>query len=164
MGAVFQMVAHGLISAMLFMGCGVIQHHAGTRLISRLGGLYGKMPAAMTMLVLAFFASMGIPGFMGFLAEFSVMLGVYHAFDWLVLLVALGAVLAVGYYLWAFQRVAFGSLPTGLTDCKDIYWYELAPMLVLLILTIYFGLQPNMLLAYMSDSVYKLVSLVSTIM
>ncbi len=164
MGAVFQMVAHGLISAMLFMGCGVIQHHAGTRLISRLGGLYGKMPAAMTMLVLAFFASMGIPGFMGFLAEFSVMLGVYHAFGWLVLLVALGAVLAVGYYLWAFQRVAFGSLPTGLTDCKDIYWYELAPMLVLLILTIYFGLQPNMLLAYMSDSVYKLVSLVSTIM
>lgn len=164
MGAVFQMVAHGLISAMLFMGCGVIQHHAGTRLISRLGGLYGKMPAAMTMLVLAFFASMGIPGFMGFLAEFSVMLGVYHAFGWLVLLVALGAVLAVGYYLWAFQRVAFGSLPNGLTDCKDIYWYELAPMLVLLILTIYFGLQPNMLLAYMSDSVYKLVSLVSTIM
>ncbi len=164
MGAVFQMVAHGLISAMLFMGCGVIQHHAGTRLISRLGGLYGKMPAAMTMLVLAFFASMGIPGFMGFFAEFSVMLGVYHAFGLLVLLVALGAVLAVGYYLWAFQRVAFGALPAGLANCKDIHWYELAPMLALLVLTIYFGLQPNVLLAYMSDSVDRLVSLVSTMM
>lgn len=159
LGAVFQMVAHGLISAMLFMGCGVIQHHAGTRLISRLGGLYGKMPAAMTMLILAFFASMGIPGFMGFFAEFSVMLGVFTTFGWVVLLVALGAVLAVGYYLWAFQRVAFGALPKGLVECQDIHWYELAPMVVLLVMTIYFGLQPDVLIQYMNGSVENLTSL-----
>ncbi len=159
LGAVFQMVAHGLISAMLFMGCGVIQHHAGTRLISRLGGLYGKMPAAMTLLVLAFFASMGIPGFMGFFAEFSVMLGVFRVFGWVVLLVALGAVLAVGYYLWAFQRVAFGALPPALADCRDIHWYELTPMVVLLVMTIYFGLQPDVLIQYMNGSVDSLTSL-----
>ncbi len=159
MGAVFQMVAHGLISAMLFMGCGVIQHHAGTRLISRLGGLYSKMPTAMTMLILAFFASMGIPGFMGFFAEFSVMLGVFRSFGWVVLLVALGAVLAVGYYLWAFQRVAYGSLPAELAGCKDIHWYEMLPMLVLLVLTIYFGLQPDILVEYMDNSVESLTGL-----
>jgi NADH-quinone oxidoreductase subunit M len=161
LGAVYQMVAHGLISAMLFMGCGVIQHNCGTRLISRLGGLYGKMPAAMTMLILAFFASMGIPGFMGFFAEFSVMLGVFRTFGWVVLLVALGAVLAVGYYLWAFQRVAFGAAPAALADCRDIHWFEMLPMLVLLVLTLYFGLQPDVLVDYMANSVTGLLSVIS---
>ena len=102
---------------------------------------------------------MGIPGFMGFFAEFSVMLGVFRVFGWVVLLVALGAVLAVGYYLWAFQRVAFGSLPANLAECHDIHWYEMAPMLVLLALTIYFGLQPDGLVEYMSDSVSSLTNL-----
>lgn len=157
MGAVFQMVAHGLISSMLFMGCGVIQHNAGTRLISELGGLYTRMPAAMTLLVLAFFASMGIPGFMGFFAEFEVMMGVFRSFGWLVLLVALGAVLAVAYYLWAFQRVAFGSVPEHLADCRDIHWFELAPMVALLVLTVYFGLQPDVMVSYMDASVTGLL-------
>lgn len=161
LGAVFQMVAHGLISAMLFMGCGVIQHSAGTRRISLLSGLYSRMPVAMTMLILAFFASMGIPGFMGFFAEFSVMLGVFRSFGLLVLPVALGAVLAVGYYLWAFQRVAFGKLPPALAEVKDIHWFELAPMLVLLALTIYFGLQPDVLVDYMRGSVLMLTGLLA---
>jgi NADH-quinone oxidoreductase subunit M len=161
LGAIYQMVAHGLISAMLFMGCGVIQHNCGTRLISRLGGLYGKMPVAMTMLILAFFASMGIPGFMGFFAEFSVMLGVFRSFGWVVLLVALGAVLAVGYYLWAFQRVAFGTAPAALADCRDIHWFEILPMLVLLVLTLYFGLQPDVLVNYMDNSVTALLTAIA---
>lgn len=157
LGAVYQMVAHGIISAALFMGCGVIQHNCGTRQISRLGGLYGRMPVAMTVLVLAFFASMGIPGFMGFMAEFSVMLGVYQRFGLLVLLVALGAVLAVGYYLWAFQRVAFVALPKDMQNVRDIHWFELVPMVVLLVLALYFGLQPDGMVEYMQGSVDTLL-------
>lgn len=153
LGAVYQMVAHGIISAVLFMGCGVIQHNCGTRQISRLGGLYGKMPVTMTLLVLAFFASMGIPGFMGFFAEFSVMLGAYQSFGLWVLLAALGAVLAVGYYLWAFQRVAFGKLPPAMAGVRDAHWYEIFPMAALLLLALYFGLQPDGLAAYMRGSV-----------
>lgn len=158
LGAVYQMVAHGLISSMLFMACGVIQHNCGTRQISLLGGLYAKMPVAMTVMVLAFFASMGIPGFMGFFAEFSVMLGVFERFGLLVLLVALGAVLAVGYYLWAFQRVAYGKLPQNMQGVHDIHWFELAPMLVLLVLTLYFGLQPDVMVEYMNGSVQALLA------
>lgn len=153
LGAVYQMVAHGIISAALFMGCGIVQHHCGTRLISNLGGLYVKMPAAMTLLVLSFFASMGIPGFMGFFAEFSVMLGAYERFGFLVLLAALGAVLAVGYYLWAFQRVAFGKLPANMANVTDAHWYEVFPMVALLLIALYFGLQADELVAYMQQSV-----------
>ena len=158
LGAVYQMVAHGIIASALFMGCGVIQHHCGTRQISRLGGLYGKMPVAMTLLILAFFASMGIPGFMGFFAEFSVMLGAYQRFGLLVLAVALGAVLAVGYYLWAFQRVAFGALPADMEEVQDAHWYEVFPMAALLLIALYFGLQPDVLSAYMEQSVAALQS------
>lgn len=153
LGAVYQMVAHGVISAALFMGCGVIQHHCGTRLISRLGGMYGKMPLAMTLLVLAFFASMGIPGFMGFFAEFGVMLGAYQRFGFWVLLAALGAVLTVGYYLWAFQRVAFGKCPADMAQTHDAHWYEIFPMVALLLIALYFGLQPDALVDYMQQSV-----------
>lgn len=158
LGAIYQMVAHGVISAALFMGCGVIQHHCGTRLISRLGGLYAKMPVAMTLLVLAFFASMGIPGFMGFFAEFGVMLGAYQTFGFWVLLAALGAVLTVGYYLWAFQRVAFGKLPADMTNVGEAHWYEVFPMVALLLIALYFGLQPDVLVEYMEQSVVALES------
>lgn len=153
LGAVYQMVAHGVISAALFMACGVIQHHCGTRQISKLGGLYAKMPAAMTLLVLAFFASMGIPGFMGFFAEFSVMFGAYEQFGFWVLLAALGAVLTVGYCLWAFQRVAFGARPADMENVSDAHWYEVFPMVALLLIALYFGLQPDTLVEYMEQSV-----------
>lgn len=158
LGAVYQMVAHGVISAALFMGCGVIQHHCGTRLISSLGGMYGKMPAAMTLLVLAFFASMGIPGFMGFFAEFGVMLGAYQRFGFWVLAAAFGAVLTVGYYLWAFQRVAFGKCPTDMEQVSDAHWYEVFPMVALLLVALYFGLQPDVAVEYMEQSVTALES------
>lgn len=153
LGAVYQMVAHGIISAALFMCCGVIQHHCGTRLISRLGGLYGKMPMVMTLLVLAFFASMGIPGFMGFFAEFGVMFGAFERFGFWVLLAALGAVLTVGYCLWAFQRVAFGKCPADMAAVHDAHWYEVFPMVALLLIALYFGLQPDSLVLYMEQSV-----------
>lgn len=158
LGAVYQMVAHGVISAVLFMACGVIQHNCGTRQISRLGGLFPKMPLTMTLLALAFFASMGIPGFMGFFAEFSVMLGVYQSFGLLVLAVALGAVLTVAYSLWAFQRVAFGKLPSDMADVHDAQWYEVFPMAALLLIALYLGLQPDALIACMDGSVQSMAS------
>jgi len=142
-GAVFQMVGHGLITAILFMGCGTIQHAADTRLISRLGGLYYRMPLGMTIFVLGFFASMGIPGFIGFVGEFSVLLGVWESFKVLIYWVIAGIVISVAYYLWAFHRIAFGEVREQLKNIHDIKPYEAIPLLVLLALTIYFGLNPN---------------------
>ncbi len=158
-GAIFQMVGHGLISAVLFMACGTIQHRADTRLISKLGGLYKKMPVGMTLFVLAIFASMGIPGFMGFVGEFSVMIGVIEAFKWVILLVGLGIIIAVGYYLWALQRFAFGDLPEYLKDIKDVHYYEAVPMLILVALIIYFGLQPNLLMNIIEAPTQALLAL-----
>ena len=158
-GAIFQMVGHGLVSAMLFMGCGVIQHSCGTRLISKLSGLYSKMPKAMTLFVLAFFASMGLPGFVGFIGEFSVLMGVWQVFRYIAFLVALGMIIAVVYYLWSFQRIAFGETNPELGHIHDGSYYELVPMGILLILSIYFGLQPNGLMAVFDPIVGQILHL-----
>ncbi len=159
-GALFQMVAHGLISPILFMACGVIQHNAGTRDISKLGGLYYQTPKLMTIFILTSFASMGIPGFMGFVAEFAVMMGVIEAFGAVVLFVALGAVLTVAYYLWAFQRVALGSVPKELQFMKDVAWFEAVPMCILLVMTVYFGINPDPLLNFLELPTEAILALV----
>lgn len=161
-GAVFQMVGHGLITAILFMGCGAIQHAANTRLISQLGGLYYKMPLGMTIFVLGFFASMGIPGFAGFVGEFSVLLGVWKSYQALAYWVVAGIVVTVAYYLWAFQRLALGEVRENLGRVHDIKLYEAIPLVILVALTIYFGLNPNSLFHLIDGKVQDIMVLLNT--
>lgn len=142
-GAIFQMVAHGLISAALFMSCGTVQYAAGTRRISLLQGMYKKMPVGMSLLVLGFFASMGMPGFMGFVGELTVLLGFYQAYGFWVLLLGVGIILAVGYYLWAFQRIAYGHTPQSFVKVKEITNFEKASISVLLAAILFFGIRPD---------------------
>ncbi len=141
-GAIFQMVAHGLIFAALFMACGILEERAKTDLISKIGGLYYKIPKTMTLLLLSCLASMGIPGFAGFVGEFGVLAGVVDAFGWVSVLVILGMVISVAFYLWMFQRIAFGQVSENLVTIKDCSLFEGAPIVVLVVLFIFFGLFP----------------------
>ncbi len=156
-GAVFQMVAHGLITAALFLSCGTIQYATGTRRISLLQGLYKKMPVGMTMLVLGFFASMGMPGFVGFIGEITVFLGFYQAYGFWVLLLGLGIVLTAGYYLWAFQRMAYGETPMSFNEVKDVKKYEMIAITSLLVLIVFFGLQPEYLFNLIDTKVISIL-------
>ena len=160
-GAVFQMVAHGLISAAHFMSCGSVQYATGTRRISLLQGMYKKMPVGMTLLIIGFFASMGMPGFIGFIGEFSVLLGFYEAFGFWVLLLGLGIILSVAYYLWAFQRVAYGHTPRSFSEVKDIKKYEMLAISILLIFIIYFGLQPQQIFDLVDGKVLSVLGMVN---
>src|SRR5439155_1103370 len=83
-GAIFQMFAHGLVSAALFMVAGSLGHMIGTRNISELGGIAKRAPRVATFMMVSFLASLGLPGLVGFVAEFSVFVGVYAAFGLLV--------------------------------------------------------------------------------
>lgn len=157
-GAVFQMVAHGLISAALFMSCGTVQYATGTRRISLLQGMYNKMPVGMTLMIIGFFASMGMPGFIGFIGEFTVLLGFYEAFGFWVVLLGLGIILSVAYYLWAFQRVAYGHTPISFSGVKDIKRNEIVAISLLLIVVIYFGLQPEQIFSIIDGKVGSLLS------
>jgi proton-translocating NADH-quinone oxidoreductase chain M len=143
---VFQMFAHGLITAVLFMMCGVVQHKAGTRDIPLLGGLAPKIPTAATFMTIGFLASLGLPGMVGFVAEFSVFAATFDAFGWLLILPIISVAITAGYYLWALQRTMFGPLTDkiDLSHLKDVSWYEAAPLAVLCVLIVVFGLLPGL--------------------
>jgi len=140
----FQMFAHGLITAVLFMSAGVIQHHAGTRDMTKLGGLARKMPTLATLMMAGFLASLGLPGMIGFAAEFSVFYVTFLSFGVLLIIPILTVVITAGYYLWSMQRTMFGpdSTSVDFSGVHDSSWYEWLPMTILILIIIAFGIAP----------------------
>jgi NADH-quinone oxidoreductase subunit M len=141
-GAVFMMFAHGLVSPALFMVAGALGHTLGTRNISELGGIAKKMPAMTTFVMIAFLASLGLPGLVGFVAEFTILLGVWEAWGYAILIPMMSVVIAAAYYLWAAQRSFFGPLNPRWEKAKDVHGFEAAPLAVLTVLFVFFGVLP----------------------
>lgn len=110
-GAVLQMISHGIIAGLLFGIAGrVIYERTHTRDLAELGelSLWKSLPAAAVAFTLGTAASMGLPGFSGFVAEISVIIGVWAVYPWAALLVALGIVLTGAFSLRALQKGFFG--------------------------------------------------------
>lgn len=151
-GATFQLFAHGVITSVLFGSAGVIQHHAGTRLFENLGGLMKPMPKFSFLMVLGFFASMGFPGMVGFVAEFSVLASSLALIPVFAILALLSIPLSVVYHLYALQRTVFG-LPSKVLPERDMYLYELLPLLIWVITTILFGIFPSPIFEMIGKSI-----------
>lgn len=151
----FQMFAHGLITAVLFMSAGVIQHHTGTRDVDKLSGIGRHMPLLSTFMMAGFLASLGLPGMVGFVAEFSVFYVTYLAFNVYLIIPIITVVITVGYYLWALQRTIFGPESDKLDFSKihDSNWYEIAPMIVLVVVIVIFGIVPWVMFSPISGAV-----------
>lgn len=157
---VFMMFAHGLITAVLFMMCGVIQHKTGTRMIPRLGGLASRIPVASVFIMIGFMASLGLPGLVGFVAELGIFVSTFSAFNWLLLLPIISVALTAAYYIWTMQRVLFGPLTKDidLEHLHDVYWYEAAPLSVLVAFIVLFGVWPAFILDYITPAVTKVLT------
>jgi len=156
--AVFQMFAHGLITAVLFMTCGMFQHKAGTREIPLLGGLAPKLPILSTVMMIGFMASLGLPGLVGFLAEFSVFTATYDAFGTWVMIPIISVAITAAYYLWAMQRSIFGNLTTKIDTehLHDSYWFETVPLAVLIGFIALFGIYPKLIMDLIVPSISAL--------
>lgn len=118
--ALFGMVAHGLITGMLFFIAGSVKHRYHTLEISRLSGMLIQMPKLGWILGFSAMASLGLPGLAGFWGEFPALLASWNPNDLilgdqldlfrvLTVIAALGTVLAAAYLLWLYQRTAFGE-------------------------------------------------------
>ena len=115
--ALFGMVAHGLITGMLFFVAGSIKHRYHTLEIKRLSGMLIQMPRMGWILGFAAMASLGLPGLAGFWGEFPAILSAYSPgfglseplYRTLMVIAAVGTVLAAAYLLWLYQRTAFGE-------------------------------------------------------
>jgi proton-translocating NADH-quinone oxidoreductase chain M len=152
---VFQMFAHGLVTAVLFMMCGVVQHKVGTRMIPSLGGLSKKMPVASTMMTIGFLASLGLPGLVSFAAEFMVFASMFDTWSTWLFLPILSVAITAGYYLWALQRSMFGPLTEKIdtSHVHDVDWYEGVPVGALIALIALFGVFPYLIFQYINPAV-----------
>jgi len=115
--AVFGMVAHGLITGMLFFIAGSVKDRYHTLEIARLSGMLKQVPKLGWILGFCAMASLGLPGLAGFWGEFPAILSAYNPADGLseeifrvyMVIAALGTVFAAAYLLWLYQRTAFGE-------------------------------------------------------
>ena len=113
LGAVFQMVSHGLISALLFLLVGIVYRKTGTRDLEVLRGLLNPekgLPVTGTLMIVAVMASAGLPGMAGFISEFLVFRGSINVFPLATLLSMVGSGLTAVYFLLLVNRAFFGRL------------------------------------------------------
>jgi NADH-quinone oxidoreductase subunit M len=160
-GAVYQMFNHGCSSAMLFLLVGVIYDRAHHRELSRFGGLGTKMPIYLTLSIVGFFASLGLPGTANFISEIMVFLGSYRVYRGITIAALLGIILTAAYILWTVERVYLGKLKPeyeAFSDCNRREIFTLAPLAILLIL---FGILPNLVLDVFRESMQYLINLVT---
>ncbi len=171
-GSLYQMFSHGLISAMLFLIAGVIYDRTHDRMIANYGGLTAAMPYFTAVVIIGFFASLGLPGFSGFVAELLVFLGAFNSASvnalvprWMAITATLGLLLGAGYYLWTLQRMFFGPFfvreVAWQKKMKDLNIREYVMFIPLIIAVIVFGIFPNLFLDLVSQSVNDFIRFVT---
>jgi NADH-quinone oxidoreductase subunit M len=145
-GAVFQVISHGLISALLFFLIGVLYERVGTSSIEMLGGIAKVMPLTAGFMLTGAMASLGLPGMSGFVSEFMAFLGLFREMPIVAAVGALGIILTAVYLLRAFLKVTFGTVAEKYENTvHDIKLVESIPVIVLLAFIIFIGVYPNVL-------------------
>ncbi|MFN0030122.1 MAG: NuoM family protein [Acidimicrobiales bacterium] len=161
--AIFGMVAHGLITGMLFFIAGSIKERFHTLEIKRLGGLLVQAPHLGWMLGFTTMASLGLPGLAGFWGEFPAILSAYNPaeglsvglFRFYMFVAALGTVLAAAYLLWLFQRTAFGTPKEEFAHehIHDVHVTEVIAWVPMLIMILVLGFLPAPIFGMTDDAV-----------
>ena len=160
-GAVFTMISHGLTTGALFALVGMMYDRRHTREIAAFGGLWKSVPILGTAFLIATFASIGLPGFSGFVGEFLSMMGAFASHRWYVAVAATGVIFAALYLLWAFQRVFTGEPEGENANMKDLNFRELLCVVPLLLMSLYLGLAPQYVLDRINPAVEKYTEHVS---
>jgi NADH-quinone oxidoreductase subunit M len=160
-GSVYQMFSHGIISALLFLIAGVLSDRTHDRIIDHYSGLAAKMPVYFTIVLIGFFASMGLPGFSGFIAEILVFLGAFKSntvngliHESLAVVSTLGLVLGAAYYLWTIQRMFFGTLhikgEAKIEQLTPMTTQEYVVMIPLCAAAFVFGIFPQLVVGWIN--------------
>lgn len=145
-GAVVEMVAHGLITGALFLMMGSFWQRTATYELDAYGGLAGIAPKLTAAFVLAAFASLGLPGLAGFVAEFQVFAGTFAVYPWLAAVGLVGILITAGLLLTMVQKVFFGALPENRRSFPDLAPAEYIILAVLLTFVVLIGVYPSWLL------------------
>ncbi|MCY2928235.1 MAG: NADH-quinone oxidoreductase subunit M [Planctomycetota bacterium] len=143
-GAMFQMISHGLASAMMFFLVGVLYERAHHRDINRFGGIALVMPVYFGLAMLGFFAGMGLPGLSGFVGEIYVLIATFAYNQTWAAIAAVGMILTAGYILWTMQRVYLGPKPEDTHHLSPVTAREVIVLASLGVFTIVLGVYPKL--------------------
>ncbi len=156
-GAILQMINHGLITGGLFLLVGVIYERTHDRTIAKISGLAARTPVFVATFGFFVFASGGLPGLSGFVGEFLTLVGTFAVSPVAAAVATLVMILAAGYLLFMYGRLAFGevseflaNLGSHLTDMEPIEILTLAPLATLIVV---FGVLPGLLLHLVQGTV-----------
>jgi NADH-quinone oxidoreductase subunit M len=168
-GAVLQMFSHGVIAGLLFAIVGrIVYDRTHTRQLAELETMHlaKRLPFAAWAFVIAGMASMGLPGFSGFVAELQVLVGAWIAKPWWTIAAGVGIVVGVAYTWRALQKAFFSdNLPTpdehpktGWHDLGAITWPEVTGVVMLAGVSLFVGLYPRILLDTIEPAVKALLA------
>jgi len=143
-GGIVQMVAHGFVSAAMFLGIGVLYDRVHSRQIADYGGVVNTMPKFAAFALLFAMANCGLPGTAGFVGEWMVILGAVKANFWIGLGAATALIFGAAYTLWMYKRVYLG--PVGnhhVEELQDINAREFLMLALLAIAVLWMGIYPK---------------------
>ena len=161
-GCIAQMIAHGLVLAILFHLIGVIEAKVGSRDLDMLNGLMNPvrgLPFVSATLLLGAMASAGIPGLVNFAAEFAVFQGSFPVFPLQTLVGIVGTGLTAVYFVILLNRTCFGRLDNKRAYFSKVSFNEKAPALVIAVLIVVLGIQPNLLMRWSEPTDVKSVAI-----
>jgi NADH-quinone oxidoreductase subunit M len=158
-GGIFQMISHGIVSGALFLCVGVVYDRMHTREIAAYGGLVNRMPLYALVFMVFTMANVGLPGTSGFVGEFLTLAGTFRENTWVTFVATTGVILSAAYALWLYRKMIFGKLEKpSLSGILDLSRRELALLVPLAALALFFGFHPAPILDVTTASVDQLIS------
>jgi NADH-quinone oxidoreductase subunit M len=164
-GAVFQLISHGLISALMFLLVGSIYERTETTQLDRLGGLARNIPFISGILLIGGMASLGLPGLSGFISEFLAFVGLFETHRVYAIVGTLGIIFAAVYVLRGILNITFGPkqpslLQQGMRDARLI---EAVPMITLVAFILLLGVYPSVLSQPLQQTIGSLDQLIHSV-
>ena len=154
-GSLFHYISHALGKGILFLVAGIFITQTKRRSSKKMGGLAVRMPLTMSLCLIGFLIIAGVPPTIGFMSKWIIFSGVFEAtlenVGMMVIAVAsiMVTVITVGYVLWAFRRIFFGSLPEHLEEVKEAPPIMMVPLLILAIASLIIGIYPKLVTDYL---------------
>jgi NADH-quinone oxidoreductase subunit M len=159
LGAGLQMFSHGVMTALFFAVVGMVYDRTHNRDIKMLGGLFQKMPWAAVGFIVGGLVSMGMPGFSGFIAEFPIFMGAWHAQPWIAVIAVIGILVTAGYILLVVRRVFFGDLPFEYREIPDVGILDKIAIGLLVAVMVGLGWFPSLLSPMVQSGVNHILAL-----
>jgi NADH-quinone oxidoreductase subunit M len=157
-GGIVQMIAHGFVSAAMFLGIGVLYDRVHSREIADYGGVVNTMPKFAAFALLFTMANCGLPGTAGFVGEWMVILAAVKANFWIGLLAASALIFGAAYSLWMYKRVYLGAVGNdNVKNLIDLNAREFFVMTVLAVAVLFMGVYPKPFTDVMDASVAELL-------